>query len=464
MFDYLRRPAAADPAREGTPFQGLSRELRTELTPRQRQALRDQPSRLREMDGIIRDAAYHAAQFPLALQKLAYNRALLELQGAPVDQRLAGTEVEELAPIIENISKRESDPLDQLAKAVRQALPENEQRILSPRLGDSEISPDQIVKGPGGLYVVSYDSSGSTGLAPGWFTNEVVKAAFRESKDLEAERRLGGEERFTGLWAGSTRAARPGHRPRGGERGPSARISMNYSATSIQATQGGGRREPGEHDRGVHAGDDQLRTDAAQGSVISESFGKKEVPDVSNNYHSDSAGWTTNVSSKEVPMVPQDRVRNLKPGEVILTDSSSESRRDNIVQTFPFYEANNPVGATMDYVRAATVRTCRGRRCCRRRGGVWTPNGRPRRRSSAAAAGRAASPRRPAHAGGGPTVSDRGAGPGRRSGGAVARPPRAGGRGGRRSSDGRSRSGAGAGDHPGACACAAATAGAGAGA
>ena len=156
------------------------------------------------MDGIIRDAAYHAAQFPLALQKLAYNRALLELQGAPVDQRLAGTEVEELAPIIENVSKRDSDPLDQLAKAVRQALPENEQRVLSPRPGDIEISPDQIVKGPGGLYVVSDHSSGSTGLAPGWFTNEVVKAAFRESKDLEAE--------------AAARWRRAVHRPRGLDR------------------------------------------------------------------------------------------------------------------------------------------------------------------------------------------------------------------------------------------------------
>ena len=126
---------------------------------------------------------------------------------------------------------------------------------------------------------------------------------------------------------------------------------MNYSATSIKQLE----EEVGESRANMIVESTPVTINFAptqlEASVISESFGKKEVPDVSNNYHSDSAGWTTNVSSKEVPMVPQDRVRNLKPGEAILTDSSSGSRRDNIVQTFPFYEANNPVGATMDYVQ-----------------------------------------------------------------------------------------------------------------
>lgn len=350
VFYYTRRAAPPDPAREGTPFAGLSSELRSELTQMQRQRLSDSPKALAEMEEIVRQAAYNAAQYELPLQKIVYNRALLQLQGAPVNQHLAGAEIEEINDIlVDNVSGRDENPLSQLDRAVRLAVPPPEQRILSPQRGDMETSPAEVVNGPSGLTLVSYDSSGSPGLAAGWFCDEVIKAGFRESKALAQERLLGGTEEFPGVaaWVDEGGALKYVDFAHAMKEGRQHNMSVNVATTSVEQLEeeiGEARAKTVINSAPVFI---NFSPNPEQAEQISESFGKKLVDDPKYSFTSGQAGYNVDISQREVPRVPVDRIRNLKPGEAVVTDTSGEERRDQIVRPWAFYEKDNPVGDTM---------------------------------------------------------------------------------------------------------------------
>lgn len=354
VFDYLRRPAEADPARVGTPFEGLSKSLSPHLSPKQQRDLADFPAKLAEMAQIARDAAYHACQFPPALQRLAHTRAVLEMQGAPVDLDIAGVELEELGQIIDQIAGRESNPLDQLTRAIKHDIPPNEQRVLSPRPTDTEISPQDVIAGEGGLYVVCYDPTVGPGVAAGWFGKEVVDQAFRASSALQAEALMGGTTQFPGVaaWIDEGGALKYMDFDKSLTEGRQHGIAVNVSATSVPHLM-------------EEIGEDRARKILASAPIkvefapehdtaveLSDAFGTRRELDITRTQQSIGAGYTWQENHKEVPRVKVDRLLNLGPGEVVVTDSSDADHRVSIVQTAPFYEHDNPVGAAHAQIAA----------------------------------------------------------------------------------------------------------------
>ncbi|MGH7359722.1 MAG: TraM recognition domain-containing protein, partial [Candidatus Rokuibacteriota bacterium] len=180
VYDLLRSSRAED--------------LRTKLHAELQAALEGSPAQLRRQEALVQAATEHAERFHPRLQRIAFNEYMLREAGVPLSDEIVGETLESLNEALGEIAKaRSGDPMESLLKSFKRAVPLRERLVMSPRPGDNEIDPSDLVRPGAGISFVAYAHRGSTGLAAGAFTSQVLDAAMSRSKDAGMLRSIGGQ-------------------------------------------------------------------------------------------------------------------------------------------------------------------------------------------------------------------------------------------------------------------------------
>jgi hypothetical protein len=186
VYDLLRTPRPGD--------------IPTELPSELREALKDSPDKLRAQETLFREAGEYAKRFNPRLQRIAFQEHLLRAQGLDLSHEVLGDKLESLSDVLNHVGKsNRGDPMESLIRTFMRAVPRHERLVMSPRPGQVEVDPQDLVRPGAGISFVAYAHTGSTGIAAGAFTSAVLDAAIRQNKDAHIMKSIGGEHAFARL-------------------------------------------------------------------------------------------------------------------------------------------------------------------------------------------------------------------------------------------------------------------------